>query len=424
MERQSTNQFNPRGISRFFVGEQSLWVVVMLLMLISAVVVFSATSSMAFRVESRGGTFYSVYGSHLLHMFVSFVVMVIVSNIPTKFFRQYALLLLIISIALLAWVMIGGATIQGAKRYLSVGGMSFQPSEVARFALINYVAATLRKKDGVYNSPKTLLKVLLASGAVVGLIMINNNSTAMLLGLTIFAMLVMGGANRRWMGRMVLAGVAAIILLVVVLTFIPQAREIGRLGTLVSRIEDFRKQSGGAPINNITFSDTRGEDQQLVASQQAIANSRLVGVGSGNSELREILPEAYSDFIFSIIWEEYGIIGAIVIIGVYIFFFFTVGRIARWTRSVYKSLLIMGLATIITLQAILHMMVCTNLFPITGQNLPFISRGGTSYMVTAAYFGVILAVSHENRRDERRRSLDASGLKTEVEPEFIPEFDE
>lgn len=146
-------------------------------------------------------------------------------------------------------------------------------------------------------------------------------------------------------------------------------------------------------------------------------------MGPGNSDLRNILPEAYSDFIFCIIWEEHGIFGAAFVIAVYIAFLFAVGKIARETRSVYKSLLVLGIALIITLQAFMHMMVSTNLFPITGQNLPLISRGGTSYIITCVYMGVILAVSRENEQKEQERVAKASGLEVEVATEYIPEVD-
>ncbi|MDO5036075.1 MAG: FtsW/RodA/SpoVE family cell cycle protein [Porphyromonas sp.] len=411
-------------ISKLFVGDKALWAAIFLLMLTSIVVVFSATSSMAFRAENRGHSFFSVYGTHLMHMTLGLASMIIVSHIPTKILRQYALPFLVFAIGLLVYVLVAGTSIQGAKRYIRVLGISLQPSEIARFALINYVAMTLRKKDGDYATTKTLLRITIASAIVLVLVGLNNNSTAMLIAITIYMICIMGGANRKWLFRATLLGIAFVVLFFSVISFIPQVREIGRVGTLVSRIERFKAQSGGQPINSITFPDPSGEDRQLIASQKAIANSQLRGVGPGNSELREILPEAYSDFIFCIIWEEYGVAGAFIVVSIYIFLFFTIGKIARRTQSVYKSLLILGIAIIITLQAILHMMVSTNLFPITGQNLPFISRGGTSYIMTAAYFGVVLAVSNENKREERQRAARASGMEVEVVPEYIPEFDE
>lgn len=415
------------SVSKLFVGSKAIWAVMLVLMSVSAWVVFSSTSNKAFETMNLGGSFFSVFGKHILFMCLGLLFCVIISHTPVKHFRNFSVYLLAFSVFLLAIVPFFGVEINDAKRYLVFFGVSFQPSEFVRLALINYVAAMLRKKDGEHASVKTFLLIMVPSLLICLWIAAENVSTGGILFMVVFGMAILGGANKKWMRRMALAGTAIVVLLVAVLLALPSDAEaqrklggLGRLATVKGRIERFVDQST-KPITPETFSDPTGIDAQIVAAQKAIANSGVVGVGFGNSKLRSWLPEAYSDFVYCIIIEEGGILAGLIVLLAYIVLFFTVGGIARRTRSVYKSLLVMGIGMIITLQALLHMMICTNLFPITGQNLPFVSRGGSSYLVTAVYFGILLAVSNENKMKANQELAQVSGNPV-LEPEVIPDM--
>lgn len=410
---------------KIFVGSKAIWAIMLILMSVSAWVVFSSTSTKAFQAMNQGGSFFGVFVKHIMFMFIGLILCVVVSHTPVKHFRNFSVHLLLVSVVLLAMVPFFGVEINDAKRYLNLFGISFQPSEVVRLALINYVAAMLRKKDGQHASVETFMWIMIPSFLICAWIAMENVSTGGILFIVIFAMSLIGGANKEWMTRLALAGGVAVVLLVAVLLAVPSNPDgkltgVGRLSTVKGRIERFVEQST-QPITTKTFSDPTGIDAQVVSAQKAIANSGVVGVGFGNSKLRNFLPEAYSDFVYCIIIEEGGLLAAVIVLLAYIVLFFTIGGIARRTRSVYKSLLVMGIGMIITLQALLHMMICTNLFPITGQNLPFISRGGSSYVVTAVYFGILLAVSNENKMRANQELAKVSG-NTVVEPEVIPEM--
>lgn len=168
------------------------------------------------------------------------------------------------------------------------------------------------------------------------------------------------------------------------------------------------------------------KDYQIVQSKKAMARSSGIGVGPGNSEARFFLPQSYSDFIYAIIVEEYGLIGSFVVLAIYVILFFKIAFVARRTNSMYLKLMLMGIGIAVTLQALINMMVAVGIFPVTGQPLPFISRGGTSYIITAVYFAVLLSVSNAVEEEKEKNFADASGTKdgVQVETQQIPVVDQ
>lgn len=432
-----------KKLSELFIGSKSIWGVMIVLMLVSMWVIFSASSPKAFNALNEGSNFFQFFGKHLFFMCGALVVCILVSHLPTEklMAKGSATWILIISILLLVSVFFIGTDHNDAKRAINVLGFSFQPSELARLALINYVAALLHRPKGEHASVKTFKNIAVATVLVCGIIFIDNISTAVILASVIYFMALIGQANKKMMLRTTLVGVAGLTLVVIIIAAMPSPRDIesgtapnnfvsktlgkvGRSSTGVMRIKRFVTQVN-APINENTYFDASRKDLQVVSSQKAIANGGIKGVGFGKSELRNFLPEAYSDFAFSIILEEGGLLGAIVVIGAYLALFFFIGGIARESRGTYRSLLTMGIGLIITLQAIIHILICVNLFPITGQNLPFVSRGGSSYLVTAIYFGILLSASNEGKIIREREIAEASGIEGMpiVEAEKVPEWD-
>ncbi|MDN4753439.1 FtsW/RodA/SpoVE family cell cycle protein [Porphyromonadaceae bacterium W3.11] len=432
--------FMNKTLSDLFIGSRSIWGVMIVLMLVSTWVIFSASSTKAFESLNQGSSFFLFFGKHLFFMLIALCFCVGVSHIGTKYFKRYSTVILIASVFLLILVFFVGNDINDAKRSLSIGPISFQPSELARLALINYVAALLHLPKGEHASIKTFKKIAYATVLVCGIIFIDNISTAVILASVIYFMALIGRANKKMMFRTTLVAVAGFIFVAGVIIMMPDPKDIesgaaertfvgkalskvGRSSTGVMRIKRFVTQVN-APINETTYSDSSNKDLQVVSSQKAIANGGLMGVGFGKSELRNFLPEAYSDFAFSIILEERGLLGAIIVIGAYLALFFFVGGIARESRGTYRSLLTMGIGLIITLQAIIHILICVNLFPITGQNLPFVSKGGSSYVITAIYFGILLSASNEGKIIRQREVADASGIEgmPVVEANKVPDL--
>lgn len=413
-------------MNRMALGDKTIWIIAILLFTFSLAVVFSATSQEAFKLEYKGGNFYGVILKHFALILVSAFIMIVVANVPTKIFVRWSTILLLFSIVLLILVQIAGPEINGSRRWFVIMGFNFQPSEIARIGLINFVAVRLMNKNDYHESKQNFMVIMGATAIVCFLIFLENISTAALLFLTVYILAWIGGANRKWMWYLTyaMAGLVAMVAIVVFVMPDNSSSGIGRTDTGSNRLTNFFSKVG-KPINAETYNDVTGRDYQVVSAQKAIANSHFWGVGPGNSELRQFLPQAFSDYVYNVIVEEYGVAGALALLIMYMVLFFRLGKLARRTDSMYKSLVLMGVGLIITLQALINMAVAANLLPVTGQTLPFISRGGTSYVITAGYFGIVLSISNEIQKNRQRKDAEVAGMNMpEVEVEAIPEMED
>ncbi|MDO4695457.1 FtsW/RodA/SpoVE family cell cycle protein [Porphyromonas sp.] len=402
-----------------FKGDKTIWYVILGFMFISIVMVFSATSNIAFLSEQRGSSFYGPILRHSSHVFMAFLVCLVGARIPTRVFAGMSRLLVLISIVLLLAVFVMGVERNDGKRWLEIMGIEFQPSEIARFAAINFAAFRFGKPD--HADKRTFISVMLPVGIIVVLIFIENISTALFISLVIFLMGVIAQANRR---MMLMTGLGALVvgtlgLTVLLLTPSSVLKGKGRLETGKARIERFFKSTDDSGEKKL---DMENKDYQIVQSKKAMARGGITGVGPGNSEARYFLPQPYSDFIYAMIVEEYGLMGSAVVLFLYIMLFFRIAIISRRTNSMYLKLMLMGIGLAITLQALVNMLVATGVFPVTGQPLPFISRGGTSYIITAAYFAVLLSVSNAAEQEREHRLAEVSG--NHVETDVVPDFQE
>ena len=407
----------------FFVGDAVIWTILIFLMLASIAVVFSAVSQEAFQAEARGRLFYGGFLQHIALIVVSFIMVSVMSRISTKFFQQFAFYFLLGCMGLLVYTLVAGAELNEGKRWISILGFTIQPSEITKVAVINYVAFSLWKDDG-RKSINTFIRTWWPVMAVILLIVFENISTAAFIFAITVATTFVGGISKKYTGYLVLGAVAAGMVLVMFKLFAPDADGVGRSETGHNRIMRFATKIF-KPINEETYDDIMGMDYQVVMAQKAIANSNLIGKGAGQSELRQWLPAAYSDYIYNVVVEEYGIIGSLIILATYIIFFWRCGKLANQSRSNYKSTLLYGIGITITGQAIMNMMVATNLLPVTGQTLPFISKGGSSYIFMSMFFGLALSVSREIQASRRRQEAEASGIEgmPEVDLEVIPDFE-
>lgn len=398
-------------LKTFFKGDPVIWSLVVIAMAFSAALVFSATSNTAFRAEHATGDFYAPIMSHVKHIFMALGVCLLGSRVPPKYYERYCVLALMIAFLLLIYVGISGAELNGGKRWLTLMGLQFQPSEFARLALINYTAHLLGAPG--YAKASTFWRVFAPAALICLMIFVENVSTAALIAVVIFFMAFIGGANRKRLLIVFVAGLVTLFIAVTALMLLPDSTAYklgGRLPTAKARIERFFKgkessnnnPSKSAVENVIASLDIDGKDSQTAYSQIAIANGGISGVGAGKSETRYILPHPYSDFIYSMIAEEYGVLGCLCVIFAYAVLFFRIGAIANKTQNMYPKLLLMGIGFAITIQAIVNMMVATAIIPVTGQPLPFLSRGGTSYLITSTYFAIMLSVTHHIRKNQQK----------------------
>ena len=404
-----------KKIGNLFKGDKVIWMVFFFLCMISIIEVFSASSNLTYKSQNYMGPI--IY--HSLMILAGVVVAVVTLNIPCRYFKLMTPFLLLISGLTLFWVLIGGESINGANRVISIMGFTFQPSEIAKGTMVLVTAQILsamqREMGADRKAFKYILCILLPTTFLIG---IENLSTAALLFGVIVLMMFIGRVPMSQMGKLVgSCAVLAIVGVVLILalgsigdtTDTSSLTETVVTNTKAEPNEDNSIKSGGifhrftTQRNRILkFVDKKNvppeeydleENYQVGHANIAIASADIIGKGPGNSVERDYLPQAFSDFIFAIIIEEMGILGATFVVFLYIVLLYRAARIASRCENNFPAFLIMGLSLLLVVQATFNMMVAVGLAPVTGQPLPLISKGGTSTIINCAYIGAILSVS-------------------------------
>ena len=399
------------SIGNIFKGDKVIWMIFFFLCIISIMEVFSSSSSLTYDKSSSWGPVIKHVGILLVGIFV----MIIVQNIDCKYFKVATPFLLIISAITLIWVLVAGQATNGAQRWISLFGIQFQPSEIAKGTIVLSVAQILSAMQTEEGTEENTFKyVLTVCIPLMGLIVFENLSTAMLIGIVVVGMMFYGGVALKKIGQLVggvaLLGVVALVLIMLVgkeeeaipndknnlteqvvkteesASFIEKM--FHRAGTWKGRIRKFISNEE-VPPEEFDLDN----DSQIGHANIAIASSEIVGKGPGNSEERDLLPQAFSDFIYAIIIEELGLAGGIFVMFLYIFLLWRAGRIADRCVNFFPAFLVMGLALLLVCQAMFNMMVAVGLAPVTGQPLPLISKGGTSTIINCIFIGAMLSVS-------------------------------
>jgi cell division protein FtsW len=374
--------------NNFFKGDRSIWVIFMLLCFVSLVEVFSASSHEIFKAVSKGGFFWTPIVKHATFLFLGSVVAWFLSRIRiNKYFSIAAVIGFLFSIGLLVLTYFTGKEINEANRFFSIGGYSFQPSEIAKLSSIVFVSFILSRKPEIFTVNNKFWIITTGVGIACLWILPENFTTAFLLGIVCYLVMILG--NLPWKNMLILATV--VILLIAAIVSIPNEtlskyKATDRVPLWKGRVENFIKYK-----NRYTL---EGPNFQPGNARIAIARGGLVGRMPGRSIQRDFLPIAYSDYIYAIIIEELGlIIGGIGVMLLYVFLMFRVAIIARKCEKSFPKYLVLGSGLMIVIQALFNMLVAVGLFPVTGQPLPLISSGGTSTIITCCYIGIILSVS-------------------------------
>lgn len=378
-------------IKRIFKGDTVTWILFAVLCAISLVEVFSAASRLTIR--------YSLWGpliGHAKFLLLSIFTALVVHNIPMEWFKKAAPFVYALFTALLIYGTLFGETKGDATRWISIAGHSVQPSEFARLGLLliisKFIADWQEDNETAWN---TLKKIIIVTLGVCIPIVITNLSTTLIILSAVYMMLVLAKLPRKLMAKFTMACIVLAIAGATTIMIIPVESVRGtpfkRIETWQSRISKY--MPFGEKQEEKKVDD--GKDDQRKYANIAIASSGIIfGKGPGNSEEREYLPEAYSDLIYAIIIEEWGlIIGCVGLLILYLTLLFHTGQIAKNCDDPFAAYLIMGAALLIGIQAMIHMSISTGLFPISGQPLPLISRGGSSLIVNSVYIGMILSVS-------------------------------
>ena len=422
-------------INKTMRGDKVIWIVALILGVISLIVVYSATSALA--VSKYQGDTGRVLMKHLSMLLFGFVMMIIASRINYKRYAKIALLLMIPCLALLLYTLVFGRNINDASRSINVGGFSFQPSEMAKIILITYLARQLIMMEGsVYNFKDFLLRLALPILVTAALIFSENLSTAVILVAVCMVLLFIGRVKFLHLLALVglcIVGMAAYLGYDAIKTSIDNKhRRVAQQEMVIGeKVETYKEKQ-----NRIqTWSNrlkSMGEDKEKVDpfddkhmqrtyADIAVASSSLFGKGPGKSEQRNFLPHPYSDFIYAIIIEEYGLIGGVIVLLLYVILFTRVLRIVIKRPLTFGSLMAFGLGFLIILQAMVNMGVSIGLLPVTGQPLPMVSMGGTSLMATGLILGMILSVTRSIEDEAMNKEQEIQALTETTEDEREPE---
>ena len=417
-----------KTLGNIFKGDKVVWMIFFFLCMISIVEVYSASSSLSY----KGGNYWSPILKHCGLLAVGVFMMVVVLNIKCKYFKLATPISLPVSFILLIWLLVAGETTNGANRWISILGIQFQPSEIAKGALVLATAQTLSAMQTDKGADRKAFGFILVGSAFLIIpIFLENFSTAALITLTLILMMFVGRVPLQQLGK--LLGFFAIVgvfgLSMIMLIGEDKNEEKADKQILTEQVKDSNAATGKrtglfhrfdtwkARIDKFLNSEEVSpedydldKDAQVAHANIAIASSNIMGKGPGNSNERDFLSQAFSDFIYAIIIEEMGIIGSGVVAFLYIMLLFRAGRIASRCENAFPAFLSMGFGILLVTQALFNMLVAVGLAPVTGQPLPLVSKGGTSTIINCIYIGAILSVSRSAKKKDTKKEMKAQPI--------------
>ena len=367
------------NILKYTTGDRAIWLVVLFLAIISTLVVYTSITSLAYR-HHDGNTFYYLF-RHSAFLIIGLGIMYGIHRIKYIYFSRVAQLALYVSIPLLLLTLLIGSNLNNATRWLVIPviNQSFQTSDLAKLSLIMYVARRLSiSQDIIKDFKKAFVPIVIPIFAVCGLIFPANFSTAAVLFTVCLVLMFIGRISLKHIGATIGSGIVVIALAFLLAMSVPGL--LPRIDTWIARIENFSSADSNS-------------NYQAEQSKIAVATGGITGKGPGKSTQRNFLPHPYSDFIYAIVLEEYGLIGGITVLMLYLILLYRAVRIVVKSPKAFGALLAVGIAFMLVFQAMINMAVAVNLFPVTGQPLPMVSMGGTSIWFTCIAIGIILSVS-------------------------------
>lgn len=377
-------------------GDRVIWALVIVLALVSLLVVYSSTGLLAYKYN-KGNTEVYLF-KQIAFIAIGMAVIYFSHRVNYTLYSRVARLLFLISIPLLIYTLFFGVTLNEGSRWIRLPliNLTFQTSDLAKLALFMYLSRLLSKKqDVIKDFKKGFLPVMIPVVIICLLIVKANLSTALLIGATSMLLMFIGRVSgKHLLMTMGIASIPVIILVIIALSYydkaegkakdLPEVLSAGRIPTWIKRVQSFVYDSKEVD---------KDENYQVNQAKIAITKGGLFGKGPGNSEQRNFLPHPYSDFIFAIIIEEYGLFGGAVILLVYVIFLYRSIRIFRKCPFAFGAFLALGLSFTLVIQALINMAVAVNLFPVTGVTLPLVSMGGSSFLFTCLSIGIILSVA-------------------------------
>lgn len=401
-----------RGITaRLFKGDRVIWCIFFIFCVLSLIEVFSATSRMTYN-----GNYWGPITKHSIFIMAGVFVVWFMHNMKSEWIKGMTKLIYFVGLGMLIYATLGGGSVRNnSNRWITIMGFEFQHFEVVKLGIVMIISSVLTKaqcdegtrlswnsalslfglaprstnKSGDYTMCAILLLVAIPSAFIIT----ENLSTVAILAAVTLAMMFVGGVNWKHMLMLILTGLATVIIGVTALLQVPEDfKHSGPIGNKVitwkHRIEDVFKAEAPKHPKDVKIA---GEEQR-VYSKVAIAEGGPLGRGPGNSVRRDYIPHAYSDFIYAVILEELGLVGGAFVVILYLTLLYRCGKIAKECEDPYASFLVTGIGILIAVQAFMHMNITVGDF-VTGQPLPLVSQGGTSFLINCMYIGIILSVS-------------------------------
>lgn len=389
-----------QNILKKLEGDRAIWIVVLFMALSSVLLVYSSVNSLAQKYQG-GNTFYYVL-KHAIFIVTGFGFIYFIHRINYKYFSRVAQLLLWLAVPLLLLTLLMGQNLNNASRWLVIPviNQSFQTSDLAKLALIMYSARMLSlKRDQMKDFSKGFLPLMLPIVITCGLILPANFSTAAVLFTATYMLMYMAGVKLKHLSLVIPGGILALVLVFSVAKVKPEL--FPRAKTWGKRVERFMgmNQQDLSPQEKAKLRDG---NYQVDQAKIAIATGGVTGKGPGNSTQRNFLPHPYSDFIYAIVLEEYGLFGGVLILMFYMILLFRAIKIVQKVPRTFGAYLVLGLSFSLVFQGLINMAVNVNLLPVTGQPLPLVSMGGTSLWFTCISMGIILSVSRSVEKNEKQ----------------------
>lgn len=409
-----TQNMKPKALLRNTRGDKVIWALVLLLGLVSLLVVYSATGSLAYKMY-KGNTEVYLF-KQIAFIAIGFVIIYFAHRVNYTLYSKVAKILLLLSIPLLLYTLFFGVTMNEGSRWirLPIINMTMQTSDLAKLALFMFLARTLsRKQTKIKDFKKGFLPIIIPVAVVCLLIAPANLSTALLLGASCLLLMFIGRVSMKHILLVVACAAVPVVLLIMAAMIKHKSaaadeevaaavkkekpsRLTARVNTWVGRVENFMYGAKEGVADDSHY--------QVDQAKIAIARGGLLGNGPGNGEARNFLPQAYNDYIYATLIEEYGLLGGAFIIFIYLVFLFRSIRLFKKCPYAFGAFLALGLSFTLVIQAMANMAVNVNLFPVTGVTLPLVSMGGSSFLFTCLSIGIILSVARNVEQEEGRKA--------------------
>lgn len=387
--------FSIKGLLNYLKGDKVIWIITILMLAFSLVTVFSFVPIL---VKVEGGSPFRYLFKHFTYILLSFVAMFWVHQKDPKYFSQISKFTLIVGVGLLVLTLLMPNEVNNAKRWIRVPfiGLTFQASDFAKVALIMYLSRQLVKKKDIFKNWKEgFVPIVLPIFIVCGLIFKDNFSTSGIIFVLSLTLLFVG----RFPFSRIIAAIGIIVglfaIVVLVHKALPDVNILPRYSTWENRI-----------LNRMDTENNVAENAQAVNAQLAIYNGGFLGQGVGDGKLKVYLPEAYADFYYSSFVEEFGFISAIILVFLYLILLYRIFKIGINAKTLFETYFCLGIGMLLLTQASVNMLVCTGIFPVTGQNMPLLAMGGSAMIVTCVSIGMIQSIA-------AKQSKAASSSKNE-----------